>query len=121
MREKTIVPTTLLHWPRVADLLPNQKLIVLRLWAAPWLSGLGVGQLPLVAEAATLSLTSSALDDALREFERRELVVRDEETGEIFVRDWFRFHIFKGRAVEIARGELKKIRSEKIRAAVKKR
>lgn len=120
MREKTIIPTTLLHWPRVADLLPDQKLIVLRLWSAPWLSGIGVGQLPLSAEAATLSLSAAALDDALREFERRELIVRDEETGEIFIRDWFRFHIFKGRAVDIAKVELTKIRSAKIRAAVQK-
>ncbi len=121
MREKTIMPTTLLDWPRITDLLPDQKLIVMRVWCAPWLSSAGVGLMPLASEAATLSLSRAALEEALREFERRELIIYDNDTGEIFVRDWFRFHVFNSaRARAIVRADIQKIRSSKIRQSVDK-
>jgi len=119
MREKTIMPTTLLDWPRITDLLPDQKLIVMRLWCAPWLSTAGVGLMPLASEAATLSLSRAALEEALREFERRELIIYDNDTGEIFIRDWFRFHTFNNaRARAILSTDIEKIRSSKIRQSV---
>ena len=87
------MPCNLMSWPEVRDLLPDQKLIVYHLWATSpssagcWLFDLAAGQ-------AALSIARDALRDALREFERRGLLLLDEKTGEIYIKKWFRWHTF---------------------------
>ncbi len=118
MREKSIVPTTLLDWPRVAPLMPEQKLIIEWLWACRYLTSVGAGALPLRAAAATLGLAVEALITGLRQLKDLDLIIWDEKTGEVFVRDWFRFHTFSGLGRRIARAQFAKIQSSKIREAV---
>lgn len=95
MRESSLVPTNLLNWPRVAARLPEEKLLLLALWSAPFLNCAGVGELPLRPFAASLGLAREATETGLNNLAEAGLLVSDTETGEIFVADWFRFHKFK--------------------------
>lgn len=65
MRESSLVPTNLLNWPRVAVRLPEEKLILIAIWAAPWLSCAGVGMLPLRPFAASLGLSAEATETGI--------------------------------------------------------
>ena len=95
MRDRTIIPTNLLDWPRCSTLLPDQKLIIHWLWACPYFSCAGAGLLPINAAAATLGLDSQALAGGLKTLVAAELIEIDIATGEVAVCDWFRFHSFK--------------------------
>lgn len=119
MREKTIVPTNLLDWPRCADLLPEQKLILLWLWCCQWLSCAGVGIVPPRPAAATLGLSPEALMGGLKDLARRKLIIVDGDSGEIFICDWFRFHEFKSPVgVGTLASAIKKIQSGTIKDIV---
>lgn len=80
-------------WPKVRDLLPDQKLIVYHLWATSP-SAAGCYLLDFAAFSAALSVTIPAMEEAMRDFERRRLLAMDQETGEVFLLDWYRFHKF---------------------------
>lgn len=71
-----------------------------------------------LAQAANLRI--EAVEEATTDFCGRGILFRDEETGEIFVRDWFRFHVFRGAIRAGAPRELAKIRSVKIRKIIKR-
>ena len=116
--EKVLVPTNFLSWPRIADLLPDQKLIARELWANPFTKPEGFYELPLHPFSSSLSITASAVAEALRELERRKVVMWDDSTGEVYILDWMRFHNFKGWALENYFKSLEKIQSEKIKKAV---
>ena len=94
MRESSLVPTNLLNWPRIAPMLPELKLLVLALWSSPYMSMCGCGLVPLRPFASTLGLSPESTQSALDILEQAGLIVSDRTTGEIFVRDWFRFHKF---------------------------
>lgn len=94
-RDRSIVPTNLLDWPRVSALLPDQRLILLWLWASPHMSCAGAGFLPLKPSAASLGLDPDALAGGLKTLHADGLIKMDEATGEVFIVDWFRFHTFK--------------------------
>lgn len=115
MRESSLVPTNLMEWPLVAGLLPEQKFIFERLWASGWIKSTGWGELQLLSLAASISLTSAATMTGIFNLRELGLVAFDEETNEIFIVDWFRFHKFKGLGVAIAKKELQKIRSNIIK------
>ncbi|WP_041600365.1 hypothetical protein [Halothiobacillus neapolitanus] len=55
---------------------------------------------------------------ALQNIQNRDLIFMDSETGEIFVKDWFRIHKFKGVGKAIALRQIDKIESESIRCLV---
>ncbi|MDP1871715.1 MAG: hypothetical protein Q8K61_08810 [Gallionella sp.] len=94
-REKSIVPTNLLDWPRVAPLLPEQKLILLWLWASPYMRTCGCGVVPSRPAAATLQLGYEAVQTGLKNLRDAGLINYDDQTEEVFILDWFRFHTFK--------------------------
>lgn len=119
MAESRLVPTNLIQWPGVCDLLPDAKLLVFSIWANPLVGSLGVappGVLDWVSGAT--NITGNALSEAIREFERRAIVTWDEATAELFAHNWFRFHKFGGRIRGTLRHEFRKIQSAKIRKAV---
>lgn len=119
MRESSLMPTTLLDWPRVAPLLPEQKLILgLGLWGGRYTNSVGVATLPAKPLAATLGLDRAALLTGIRTLVQANLLLFDEDTYEVWVRDWFRFHKFRGPGVKIAKREIERISSPKIRVAV---
>lgn len=113
------VPCNFLSWPTVANLLPDQKFIGMYLFCSPDANACGCYFL-FRPRAADLSLPVAVLEEALREFERRKLVARDQETGEIFVLSWPRWMTFKTPA---ARGALwpsiDRIKSPKLSTLVK--
>ncbi len=116
MRESSLVPTNLLNWPRVAVRLPEEKLILLAIWAAPWLSCAGVGMLPLRPFAASLGLSAEATETGISNLVSAGLLDLDMGTYEIQVCDWFRFHRFKtARSVGILLAGIGKIQSERIK------
>jgi len=116
MRESSIVPTNLLNWPRVAGRMPEEKLILIAVWAAPWLSCAGVGMLPLRPFAASLGLSAEATETGIGNLVSAGLLDLDMGTYEIQVCDWFRFHRFKtARSVGILLAGIGKIQSERIK------
>lgn len=119
MRDRSIVPTNLLNWPRCRALLPEQKLILIYLWASPDLSCCGAGLIPLAPVAATLGFSEQALETGLENLRDAGLLSLDKESGEIFIKDWFRFHTFKNeKALQILDSAIKKIESSIIKRAV---
>ena len=88
------VPVNIMAWPRVRDLITQQKFIYCYLYFNPDVMTCGCYLLSLDRCAADLGMTAASLDDALDEFSRRNLVLRDKSTGEIFVVDWPRWHNF---------------------------
>ncbi len=119
MAESRLVPCNLMSWPEVRDLLPDQKLIVYHLWATSP-SSAGCWLLDLAAAQAALSITRDALRDALREFERRGLLLLDESTGEIYVQKWFRWHVFDSAPRRrVLDGDLSRVESEKLLIKIK--
>jgi hypothetical protein len=66
-------------------------------------------------------MTANSLVDALEEFERRNLIMWDRSTSEIFVVDWPRWHRFNSpAALGALRASVGKIQSKKLSMAVKK-
>jgi len=113
------VPTNLLRWPRTRDLITQHKGILLYLWPHPQQTACGCYLFPVDATAADLSMTSSSLVDALREFARRGLVEWDEATCELWVSDWFRFYVPRTPAARGAcEAAIKKIQSSSLREKV---
>ncbi len=97
------VPCNIMAWPRVRDMITQQKAIYVYLWHCPDSSAGGCFLFSIDRSAADLSMSPNSLDDALDEFVRRKLIVRDKETGELYIVDWPRFHRFSTPA---ARGAL---------------
>ena len=116
MRESSLVPTNLLTSPRLARRLPEEKLICYGVWAAPWMTCVGFGELPLYPFAASLGLSPEATETGIDNLVDAGLFVIDKITGELAVLDWFRFHKFKTpNSQRILRQTIEKIRSKKIK------
>jgi hypothetical protein len=81
-------------WPRTRDLITQQKFIYAYLYFCPDATACGCYLISVDRSAADLSMTAASLDDALDEFARRGLILRDKTTGEIYVVDWPRWHVF---------------------------
>lgn len=121
MSDTRPVPTNLDGWVGVTDLVVSYKHILHVLWSAPssLVSVIGVGRPGIIEH-----LTGAARQDepviveALRELHRRGLVVLDEQTREVAIRRWCRFHKFKGRWAEAARIAYDKIESPVIKGVL---
>ena len=114
------VPTNLFRWPRTRDLISQQKGIFAYLWFHPDQTACGCYLIGVDSTAADLSMTSSSLGDALREFQRRKLIDYDEETGEILIPDWFRWYFPNSPAARGAvEAAIKRILSTDLRTKTK--
>jgi len=121
MRDRTIIPTNLMDWPRVAILLPELKFIFsIGFWGSRYANMICVVEIPLRPLAASLGLDPSALQSGIKTLCHEELIVGDWETNEFFICDWFRFHKFKGLGFAMAKQQFAKIRSATVRNAVSK-
>lgn len=121
MTDARHVPCNLLTWPKLADLLPDQKLIYAYLWFNRFARSCGCYPFPVALAATELSLSPPSVLEALREFVRRELVAMVESTGEIFVLDWFRFNTFPpGPRQRVLAADLQRIESPDLKALVEK-
>jgi len=121
MANARCVPSNLYTWPAIVDLLPDQKHIVSYLWFNRFANSCGCYALPRELAAVELSFSVYAFDEALREFERRNIVALDKSTTEIFVLAWFRFNKFPpGPRRRILDIDLARIESSVLRATVEK-
>ena len=119
MRESSLVPTNLLNSPQVAPLLPELKLLILALWSSPYMSCAGCGLVPLRPFASTLGLSPEPTASGLELLEKAGLIASDEQTGEIFICAWFRFHKFASpKGYGILLNEVGKIESDTLRELV---
>jgi hypothetical protein len=111
MAESRLVPSNLMSWPKVRSLVPDMKLLVYHLWAiSP--SSAGAWLLDLGAVASATNLSEVAILEALKDFGSRGISMYDQETGEIFVLDWYRFHKFaKQSQKECLHRDIQKIQS----------
>lgn len=116
--EKMLVPSNFMSWPRIRDLLPDQKLIARELWCNQFVRMGGAYILPIPMFSASLSIAESAILAALVDFEKRELIAWDEKTGEIYNLDWLRVHTFKPLFLNQYFKDLENIQSEKIKKIV---
>lgn len=120
MRESTIIPTNLLNWPRVAPLLPELKLILYASWGSPHVSTCGVGLIPIRPFASTLGLSVEATVEGVAILEEKGLLACDQTTGEIFIKDWFRFHKFAtGKSYGMLLTAVEKIESQQLKNLVR--
>ncbi len=120
MREGTLIPTNLLNWPRIAPMLPELKLLVLALWSSPHMSCAGCGLVPLRPFSSTLGLSAESTQTGLEILEKAGLIVTDQQTGEIFIRDWFRFHKFPtGKSYGMLLNSVEKIESAQLKELVR--
>lgn len=120
MAESRLVPCNLMAWPRIRDLLPDQKLIVYHLWATCHEAS-GCQLLDLGGFQGALNITMPAIQEAVSEFQRRGLVDLDDATGEVAILDWFRFHKFAspGRR-RLLEDSIRRIQSPRLSAIVEK-
>lgn len=112
------VPTALDTWAGVTDLIGDYKLILHVLWSSPpnLVSVIGVGG-PGIIERVTgaTRIDEPVVLEALRELDRRGLVALDEQTREVGIRKWCKFHKFGGRWAEAASKAYGQIESAKIK------
>lgn len=121
MRDRSVIPTNLPDWPRVSGLLPEQKLILgLGFWGGRYTNSIGIATVPLRPLAASLGLDPAALQIGIKTLCAEQLLLADWQTYEFFIRDWFRFHTFRGAGIVIAKKEVEKIASRELAAAVLK-
>lgn len=116
MRQSTIIPTNLLNWPRCENLSAEDKYILLSLWAAPFLSSAGFGELPKQSLSASLGIDSEQLAEGVNRLVKAKLLTVDKNTNELFINDWFRFHVFKTEhSRRILKSDLAKIQSKNLK------
>ncbi len=117
------VPTNLDSWPGVTDLVVSYKHILHVLWSSPssLVNVIGVGG-PGIIERLTgaTRLDEPVILEALRELDRRRLVVLDEDTREVAIRRWCAFHKFKGRWASAAAQAFGMVASAKIKGVLVK-
>ncbi|MFZ5580134.1 MAG: hypothetical protein ACOZAQ_06710 [Pseudomonadota bacterium] len=120
MAESRLVPCNLMAWPKIRNLLPDQKLIVYHLWATCQ-SAVGCQLLDLWAFQGALSITHEVLMDTLGELANKGIVEVDEETGEVAIADWGRWHKFNTPPRRrLAEDAIKHIQSPRLRKIVEK-
>lgn len=120
MAESRLIPCNLMAWPRIRDLLPDQKLILYHLWSTCHEAS-GCQLLDLGAFQGALNITATAIQEALFEFKRRGLIDMDEESGEVFILDWFRFHKFQSPSrLRLLEDSIRRIQSPRLNAIANK-
>jgi hypothetical protein len=118
MAESRIVPTNLMAWPLNKNLLPDQKLINYHLWATA-AQDCGCFLLDFSAFSAHVSLAEEALLESIKDFAKKKIIDFDHETGEVYIRGWYRFHKFQNlQQIKRLKNSLKKIQSIRLRELV---
>lgn len=116
MQDKTIVPTNLLSWPKVKNLIPDHKLIVLALWQNPFITPCGTYFIDLDMFSSMLGFNKLNVEQAICDFEEKGIVMFDSKTSEILVSDWWRFHKCESPAqINMIQRAVDKIQSDKLK------
>lgn len=118
-REASLVPTNLQEWPICDGLEVLPRLVLSVLWSNRYVGCEGAGQISIPALAATIGVEPGPFKEAIYELERRNLIIWEEATSEVFILAWFRFHHFKSVVAKgILAGAIKKIVSARIREVI---
>lgn len=117
MRESSLVPTNLKNWPRVENLSFEEKMIFNSIWSDPCLNACGFGEFGVKTFAAGWSTNPDLVMNVIRKLVKIELLEFNQETRELFILDWFRFHNFGGKQQVFLKSQREnpKIRCEKIK------
>ena len=119
MADSFLIPSNLFSGPRAADLLPELKHLLACFWANPFQTAAGAFCLHEGMMQEYSSIKAGAILNAIPDLERRELVLFDSSSKELFVCDWWRTHKCKNdRQRQIVATALAKIVSPTIRKAV---
>lgn len=94
MADSRPLPCNFWSWPKIADLLLDQKAIAAYIFTNRFTTACGCYEFPRRLIAGELGLTEAVLEEAIRQFCGLNLVAIDKGTAEVFVVDWFRFHKF---------------------------
>lgn len=115
------VPTNLDTQVGVNDLNVIYKHLLHVLWSSPssLVSVIGVGQAGIIEHLTSASRSDEPVVlEALRELHRRGLVVLDEQTREVAIRRWCKFHKFPGRWAAQAKIAYERIESPVIKGVL---
>jgi len=112
------VPTNLMAWPKHQDMVNGYKTMIYWMWSNTHISNAGVMIFPIAESGAATSNPQAVVQGMLNEFHRRKIILRDLDTGEIFINDWFRYHRFPKNRLHALRNDIAKIRSPQLRIAV---
>lgn len=118
MSESRLVPSNLMAWPSVVDLSTEQKLAVYHLWATAD-AACGCWLLDIRGFSAGISISAEALSDCLLKLKNSGHIILDEETREIFIMQWFRWHKFGGIRQRLLSDSVARIQSPKLMKTVK--
>ena len=114
--DRTIVPTNLLSSPKVKNLIPDHKLIVLALWQNPFITPCGVYFIDLDMFSSMLGFTKLNVEQAIVDFEEKCILKFDINTSEILICDWWRFHLCKTPVqISIIQKSVDKIQSDSLK------
>ncbi len=111
MSESRLVPSNLMSWPAVRNMVPDQKLILYHLWATCE-SVAGVQLFDPGIISGCLGLREGVIIDSWQHMEDRGLLEMDDATGELMLKNWFRFHNFTGIRMNLLIKTVDKIESE---------
>lgn len=115
--DRTIVPTNLLSWPRVKNLIPDHKLIVLGLWQNPFITPCGVYFIDLDMFSGMLGFNKVNVDQAISDFVAKGIIEFDFETSEVLICDWWRFHKCESPAqINMIQKAVDKVQSGRLKA-----
>lgn len=92
--ESRPVPSALLSWFDIKDLVPDHKLFAAYLWFNRFTNACGCYDIPLGMVEVELSMKESALLEAIYDFKKKGILDYDEKTGEVYVERWLGFHKF---------------------------
>ena len=116
MQEKTLVPTNLLCWPRIKNLIPDHKLIALAIWQNPFITPCGCYFVDVDMLSTMVGFNKINVQQAISDLEGKKLVIFDEETSEILVCDWWRFHQCQSpKQVSMIQTAVDKIQSDRLK------
>lgn len=114
--DRTIVPTNLLSWPKVKNLIPDHKLIVLALWQNPFVTPCGTYFIDLDMFSSMLGFNKLNVEQAISDFEEKGIIEFESETSEVLVCDWWRFHKCVSPAqISMVQKSVDKIQSDRLK------
>lgn len=114
--DRTIVPTNLLSWPRVKNLIPDHKLIVLALWQNTFITPCGAYFIDLDMFSGMLGFNKVNVDQAINDFVEKGIIEFDFETSEVLICDWWRFHKCESPAqINMTQKAVDKIQSDRLK------
>lgn len=90
--DRTIVPTNFLSWPKIKNLIPDHKLIAMALWQNNFITPCGCYFLDIDMFSAMLGFNKLNVEQAISDFVEKQIIEFDENTSEVLVCDWWRFH-----------------------------